>query len=92
MNATDNGDVITRRTLNTDREEPTAQIPEIVAEFEGRDPTDLPPVYYSVDELLSSLFSSPPRASADAAVEFTYQEYRFRVRQDGTTTVTRAEG
>ncbi|ELY57818.1 HalOD1 output domain-containing protein [Natronococcus jeotgali] len=91
MNTTDNEDVITRRTLETDEETPAAQIPALVAALEDREPTDLSPVYYSVNELLSALFSSPPRATADATVEFTYEGYRFRVRQDGTATVARAE-
>jgi len=88
MNGTDNGDVITRRTLDTDQETPATQVAELVADLEDRDATDLSPIYYSVNELLTDLFSSPPRTTANAVVEFTYEGYQFRLRQDGTTTVT----
>lgn len=90
MNATDNGDVIARRTLDTDQETPATQVAELVGELEDREATDLSPIYYTVDELLADLFSSPPRATANAVVEFTYEGYQFRVRQDGTATVTSA--
>jgi hypothetical protein len=90
MNATDNEDIITRRTLDTDQETPATQVAELVAELENREVTDMAPIYYTVNELLADLFSSPPRATADAALEFTYEGYQFRVRQDGTTTVTNA--
>ncbi|MDG5758955.1 hypothetical protein QA600_06330 [Natronococcus sp. A-GB1] len=90
MNTTDNGDVITRCTLDTDQETPATQVAELVAELEDCEVTDLSPIYYTVSELLADLFSSPPRATADAALEFTYEGYQFRVRQDGTTTVMNA--
>ncbi|MFU8868096.1 HalOD1 output domain-containing protein [Natronococcus sp.] len=90
MNATDDGDIIARRTLDTNRETPATEVVELVADLENREPTDLAPIYYTVNELLADLFSSPPRATADAAIEFTYEGYQFRVRQDGTTTVTSA--
>ncbi|MDG5821065.1 HalOD1 output domain-containing protein [Natronococcus sp. A-GB7] len=90
MSTTDNEDVITRRTLDTDQETPATQVAELVAELESREVTDLAPIYYTVNELLADLFSSPPRTTANAALEFTYEGYQFRVRQDGTTTVTNA--
>ncbi|MFC4438770.1 MULTISPECIES: HalOD1 output domain-containing protein [Natrialbaceae] len=88
MNTTHNDEIIIRRTLDTDQDAPAAQIVEIVANLEGREPTELSPIYYSVDELLANLFSSPPKAEAEASLEFTYEGYQFHVRQDGVTTVS----
>ncbi|WP_306052378.1 HalOD1 output domain-containing protein [Natronococcus wangiae] len=88
MNTTDSDDVIIRRTLDTDQDAPASQIVELVADLEGREPTDLPPIYYNVDELIADLFSSPPRAEAEASLEFTYEGYQFRVKQNGVTTVS----
>jgi hypothetical protein len=88
MNATDSDDVIARRTIDTDQDAPATQIVELVSDLENREPTDLTPIYYSIDELLDDLFSSPPRAEAEASLEFTYEGYQFRVRQDGVTTVS----
>ncbi|TYL39179.1 hypothetical protein CV102_07785 [Natronococcus pandeyae] len=88
MNTTNSDDVITRQRINTEQDAPAAQVVELVADLEGREPTELPPIYYSVDELLADLFSSPPKAEADASLEFTYEGYQIRVQQNGVTTVS----
>jgi hypothetical protein len=86
----DSDDVITERTLDTERNEPGVQIARLVADLENREPTELQPVYYSLDELLTTFFPCPPTADANASLVFTYEGYRFYVRQDGVTTVSGA--
>lgn len=92
MSMTNSDDVLIERRLDTEQDAPAAQIVELVATLEDRDQTELPPIYYSIDELLAGLFSSPPSASSEVALEFTYEGYQFRVQRDGTTTVTNRAG
>jgi hypothetical protein len=91
MHTIDSDDVITERTLDTDREAPGVQIARLVADLENCEPTELQPVYYRLNDLLSKLFSCPPSADADASLAFTYEGYRFHIRQDGLTRVSDAE-
>lgn len=88
MSTIDRDDIIARRTVDTDQDAPAAQVVELVAELENREPTELTPIYYSVNELLTDLFSSPPRAEAEASIEFAYEGYQIRVRKNGVTTVS----
>ena len=81
--ATDLGSHITRRTLDTDAECPTAEIRSIVAELEGKNPTELPRAWRRIDSLLADLFSDPPSPEASAKIQFSYEGYRITVEQDG---------
>lgn len=87
LSMTTSDNVLIERRLDTEQDAPAAQIVELVAILEDRDQQELPPIYYSIDELLADLFSSPPTPDSKAALEFTYEGYQFRVQQDGTTTV-----
>lgn len=75
---------IRRRRIGPDTDEPHFALLEVIAELEGCAVEDLPPLYDCVDHLLEDLFSTPPPADADARVEFTYDDYRVSVDQDGT--------
>ncbi|WP_226480182.1 HalOD1 output domain-containing protein [Natrinema amylolyticum] len=79
--------VVLRRQLDTERGDTTIQLVEIVAELDDREPTDLAPIYRSVDGLVSDLFGSPPPTHVDANLAFSYHGYRIHVEQDGTATV-----
>lgn len=81
----DDDDVVARYELDTTQEAPAVQLVEVVAALENTDQTALEPIYNRIDELIADLFSTPPPATADAVLEFTYQGYRITVRQDGTT-------
>lgn len=89
IDSVDDEDVVAQRRLDTEQETPATQIVEIVADLEGADPMNVPPIYNRIDSLIADLFSSPPPGEADATVTFSYQGYRIRVQQNGATTVYR---
>lgn len=74
---------IVHRELDIDREEPAIAIVEVVATLEGTPAIELPPVYNSIDGMLSNLFSNPPAPESQITVEFTYSSYRVTVKQSG---------
>lgn len=76
---------IIHRNLDTDTDNPAAQVADSVAEIEDRDLTDLPPIYGCLDGILDNLFSNPPDPEAQLEIEFSYETYRIRVGQDGKT-------
>ena len=74
------------RQIDTDAENPAVEIAELIAEFEGKDATDLTTIYERVGDVLDNIFAEPPAPDAQLAVEFTYEGYRITVEQDGTAT------
>ncbi|MFC6767338.1 HalOD1 output domain-containing protein [Natrinema soli] len=84
--ATADGGVI-RRQLDTNQEDPAAQLVEVIADIDDVEPMELAPIYYRIDGLITGLFSSPSPLEANAHVAFSYEGYRIRVHQDGTVTV-----
>ncbi|ELY95397.1 hypothetical protein C484_03880 [Natrialba taiwanensis DSM 12281] len=80
-------EILTRRTLDTEQDAPATQIVEAIAELENTGPTELPPIYNCIDDLIANLFSSPPPGEADANITFTYRGYRIHVQQNGRMTI-----
>ncbi|WP_348608645.1 HalOD1 output domain-containing protein [Halobaculum rarum] len=76
-------DEIVRRELNTDREEPTVAIAEVVADLEGTQADELTTAYDCIDGMISELYSNPPSPEAQMTIEFTYSGYRITVEQSG---------
>lgn len=76
-------DAIVRRSLDTDAEEPAAQIATAVAELEGTDPAELASMWECTDDVLEHVFSDPPAPEAGLRVSFSYEGYRITVDQDG---------
>lgn len=64
-------------------ESPSAELVGILAELKGVGTDELSPLYSWVDGLISDLYSSPPPAEAQAVIEFTYEDYRITLYQDG---------
>lgn len=77
---------IIHRELDTDVENPGAEIAEIVQDIEGKEATDLSTIYECVDGVLDHVFSTPPSPRAQMKIEFTYEAYRITVHQDGEAT------
>lgn len=82
----DTSEGIVHRQLDTERDEPGAQVVEVIAALESRDQTDLSPLYDTIDHLISELFSNPPAPTAQAKVEFLYEGYRINLYQEGSAT------
>ncbi|WP_459193874.1 HalOD1 output domain-containing protein [Halosimplex sp. J119] len=81
---------VTRRTLDTDAEEPAAEVALAVAELEGKDPTEVENMYDCIDHVLDHLFSTPPSPDARMEVTFSYEGYRITVEQNGTAKFLKA--
>lgn len=74
---------IIQRQLDTDSENPAVEVAEAVAEIEGVEATDLGTTYECIDGMLDELFSNPPSLEAQMRVEFSYEDYRITVDQEG---------
>ena len=79
------------RTLETERNNPSVQIAEIVADLEDTDTKSLSPTYYCIDEIVDDVFSKPPSAESQLQVTFTYENYRITVEQDGSGRFVKTE-
>lgn len=90
MSAAGDDDAI-HRELDTDRDEPTLAIAEVVADVEDRDVTSVATVYDCLDDVLETVFSNPPSEEADLQVSFSYEGYRIVVDQDGSATFVEEE-
>lgn len=85
------GQMHTRQT--DDAESLTVRVVEEVAEREGVDPLDLPPLHDSIDtDALESLFSGPIAGAERDGVEitFTYRGYAVTVAADGAIEINPA--
>lgn len=72
-----------RSIFKNEDEPPSTELVTIVAELKGVAQDELDPLYAWVDSLVADLYSSPPPADAQAVVEFTYEDYRITLYQDG---------
>jgi hypothetical protein len=77
-------DEIVHRTLETDQQEPAAQIATHVADLSGRAPENLTTAYEQIDHVLEHIFSNPPQPEAQVQITFSYEGYRITVEQDGS--------
>lgn len=81
--ADSNNQEIIHRTLDTGAEEPVEQVAETIAELEGEPVENMTPLYNHLDHILDRIFSDPPADEAEITIEFTYEEYRITVEQNG---------
>jgi hypothetical protein len=75
---------IIHRELDTEAEEPAIQIVEVVADIDDKDVAEMTSMWNCTDHVLDHLFSNPPSPEAQMRVEFSYENYRITVEQDGT--------
>lgn len=74
------------RELDTAVESPATQVAEVVADLEGKDPTEVSAIYDCVGGVLDHVFSDPPSPKARTEVAFSYENYRITIAQDGAAT------
>jgi len=79
-----NDQKIIHRDLDTDAEEPAAEVVRVVADLEGEDPSAISNMWECTDDVLDHLFSNPPSPEAQMQIEFSYEEYRITVEQNGS--------
>jgi len=48
------------REIDSDADDPALEVAKLVAEFDGRDTTDLSTMYECVDSVLDNILSDPP--------------------------------
>jgi len=80
---------IVRRQLAPEDGSPGIQIAEVIAEIDDREMTEMSTMYDCVDGVLDEFFSDPPSADAQLMIEFSYEEYRITVCQDGALELVR---
>lgn len=59
--------------FDVDQENPEVNVVEVIAEFEGRESSELSSLYDTIDDVIERLFSDPPSPEAQAQLEFTYE-------------------
>ena len=82
----DHRDEIVHRELDADRASPAIQVAEIVADLEGKGPTEVTTIWDCIDDVLTRVFSDPPSPEAQVEVTFSYEGYRVTVEQNGVAT------
>ena len=80
---------IYRRQIQVDPADPYLAIVHPIAEIEGCEVEDLPPLYNYVDHLLENLFSTPPSEKSQVQLSFSYYNYRIQLDQQGHMTIIR---
>jgi hypothetical protein len=75
-----------QRTLDTDRENPSSEVAEIVAELDDREIEALTPTWKHLDDILEHVFSSPPQPEAQVEITLSYEGYRISIEQNGRAT------
>lgn len=84
QNATEGS--LVHRGLDTDRNEPSSEVAEIIADLEEEEVNDLPPIYNTVDHLLTHLFDNPPSPDSQVEIQFHYVGYQITVHHKGSAT------
>ena len=75
---------VIHRQFDPDDASPELDVVEVVANLEEGDQTDLSPLYSTIDDAISEIFSDPPAPEAQVNVTFTYEGYRITIHQDGS--------
>jgi hypothetical protein len=74
---------VTRKQFDWDETPPSAAVTEYISAMTGREQTDFPPLYETVDpEALDSLVGASARSSP-VSVSFEYVGHSITVRSDG---------
>lgn len=73
-------------------EKPSMTIIKRIAEREGKNPVDLPPLYYTIDpEAIDTLCCPSGARSSEPQISFTYCGYEVSIQDDGEISTTRPE-
>lgn len=83
---------VIRREVEPTEDEANYRVLQTIADVEGVDVTDLPPLYERIDHILDHLFDNPPAPEAQVVITFSYHGYRVRVDQGGHVELTRLNG
>ncbi|WP_440771316.1 HalOD1 output domain-containing protein [Natronorubrum sp. DTA28] len=81
--AGDSDDCADKREFDPETTTPTRAVVEIIADLEGVETLELPPLYSTVNDLLGEFASNPPASGANVEITFTYEGYRITVYQTG---------
>lgn len=64
-------------------EDPELLLIQTLADVSCSEVSDLPPLYCTINEMVESLFQSPPAPEAKVKISFSYEDYRITLYQDG---------
>ena len=79
--ADDSGTV--RRQIPPDPVTAEYDLLEILADVEGCEIEDLPPLYNEVEHVVETLFRTPPSTAAQMSISFSYAGYRITIDRSG---------
>jgi hypothetical protein len=83
----DRADRIVYRRIEPDPADADYRLLRLIADVEGIDVTELPPIYDRIDHLVTKMYEDPPSAEAQAQLEFSYAGYRITLDQDGNVSL-----
>ena len=75
---------VIHRQFDPDAAKPERAIVDVVAELEDAAPSELSPLYSTIDDVVRNVFSEPPAPEAQTEITFTYEGYRVSIYQDGS--------
>ena len=76
-------ETIVHRELEVEEGEAAAEIAMLVADLEDKEMTEMQNMWECTNDVLQHMFSKPPGPQSQMRVEFSYEDYRITVHQDG---------
>ena len=83
----DRDDRIVHRRIEPESGDADYRLLQLIAEVEGIDVTNLPPIYDRIDHLVTKMYENPPSPEAQAQLSFSYAGYRITLDQDGNVSL-----
>ncbi|SDE93495.1 HalOD1 output domain-containing protein [Halorientalis regularis] len=85
----DRADEIVHRRIEPKAGDADYRLLRLIAEVEGIDVTELPPIYDRIDHLVTRMSENPPSPEAQAQLSFSYAGYPITIDQDGKVSLIR---
>lgn len=82
-------DDIVCRDFDLETDDPNRRVVEVIADLKDTNTYELSPVYSTIGDTITNIFSHPPTSQAQIQITFTYEGYRVTIHQDGTATFVR---
>jgi hypothetical protein len=86
-NEADTSPEIYKTTIPPDPTTAEYHLAEIIAELNGKQMDELPPLYTQIDHMVEQLFKNPPAPEAQVELSFSYCGFRVKLTQRGQLTI-----
>lgn len=85
------GNRIHTREIEPDPENANYEVLRVIADVEGVDVSELPPMWERINDAVTELFTDPPSPAAQMEMAFSYHGYRVTMDQSGAVSLKRLD-